>query len=508
MRYFKPDLNKMKFNLFLGLALATSVAFAQAPKPNVLIIYADDLGYGDLSCYGSKVLHTPNIDALAKTGLLFTNGHTTSPTCTPSRYGLMTGKYPWRQEGTGILPGDAKLIVPTDKTTLPKVFKQAGYQTAIVGKWHLGLGTQVEKNWNGEVTPGPNEVGFDYSFIFPATADRVPTVFMENHKVLATDPKDPIVVSYKEKVGADPTGKEHPELLKMHSSVGHDGTIVNGIGRIGFMSGGYKARWVDEELTYTFIDHALSYIKEHAKAPFMLCYNSTEPHVPRMPATQFKGKSGLGYRGDAILQLDWAVGQLVDELKKQGVYENTLILLSSDNGPVLDDGYHDQAKELYKGEQLGPLRGGKYSLLEGGTRVPFIASWPGQIKAGKSDALMSQVDFVATFAALVGTKVPAGDAPDSENQLQALLGKSATGKSVLIEGNTTRGIAIVKGEWKYIKPNNGNATARDEGVELGNSKMPQLFNLKDDVAEKNNLASKHPDKVKELSELLEKQIKP
>lgn len=268
-----------------------------------MLIYADDLGYGDLSTYGATDIQTPNIDKLAQAGTQFTNAHSTSATCTPSRFALMTGNYPWRLQGTGILPGDAKLIVPTDKSTLPKVFKEAGHHTAVVGKWHLGLGEEVEKNWNEDIKPGPNEVGFDYSFIFPATADRVPTVFMENHRVVGLDPADPIRVDYKEKVGNDPTGKDHPELLKMKSSPnhGHNNTIVNGIGRIGFMEGDHQARWVDEEVSATFLHVAQNFITEHKDDPFFLFFALTEPHVPRMPATYFKGKSDLGYRGGCHL---------------------------------------------------------------------------------------------------------------------------------------------------------------------------------------------------------------
>lgn len=214
----------------------------------------------------------------------------------------MTGEYPWRK-GAAILPGDAALIIPTNRTTLPGMFKNAGYKTAIVGKWHLGLGAEVAKNWNAGIKPGPNEVGFDYSFIFPATADRVPTVFMENGKVLATDGKDPIQVDYYKKVGNDPTGEDHPELLKMKASPGqgHNQTIVNGIGRIGYMSGGHKARWVDEELSLTFLTKAQRFIEEHKSTPFFLYLALTEPHVPRMPATMFKGKSSLGYPGRCYL---------------------------------------------------------------------------------------------------------------------------------------------------------------------------------------------------------------
>jgi arylsulfatase A-like enzyme len=473
------------------------------PRPNVIYIMADDLGYGDLSCYGATKIHTPNIDQLAASGIRFTNGHCTSATCTPSRYALMTGEYPWRKKGTGILPGDAALIIPTNRTTLPNLFKKAGYKTAIVGKWHLGLGDAVAKNWNGEVKPGPNEVGFDYSFIFPATADRVPTVFLENHNVQALEANDSIAVSYTHKVGNDPTGREHPELLKLKSSPGqgHDGTIVNGIGRIGYMSGGKLARWVDEEVSSTFLAKAEGFIEKNQKEPFFLYFAMTEPHVPRMPATRFKGKSGLGLRGDVILQMDWAVGELMKQLKYLKLDKNTIVIFSSDNGPVLDDGYQDEAVAKLNGHTpAGPMRGGKYSALEGGTRIPFIISWPGSIKAKVSDALLSQIDMLASFSAFTHQPVPSGDAKDSENLIGAFLGTSNKGRSVYVEQGGA--LAIVKDGWKYITPNKGAAYDKAVGIETGNSTEPQLYNLNKDVGEKNNLAAQYPEKVKELSALL------
>jgi len=475
---------------------------AQSSKPNIILIMADDLGYSDLSCYGSE-LHTPNVDKLAASGIRFTNGHCTSATCTPSRYAVMTGKYPWRKQGTGILPGDAALIVPTDRNTLPNMFKKAGYKTGIVGKWHLGLGNAVAKDWNGEVKPGPNEVGFDYSFIFPATADRVPTVFLENHKIVALDPNDSIAVSYTHKIGNDPTGKEHPELLKLKSSPGqgHDGTIVNGIGRIGYMSGGKMARWVDEEVSSTFLAKAEGFIEQNQHQPFFLYFAMTEPHVPRMPATRFKGKSGLGLRGDVILQLDWTVGEIMKQLKYLNLSKNTIVIFTSDNGPVLNDGYLDEAVAKYNGHApTGPMRGGKYSTLEGGTRIPFIITWPGKIKSGVSDALISQIDLLASFSAFTGQTIPAGDGGDSENELNALLGKSKYGRSVNVEQGGA--LAIVKDGWKYIPANNGATMMKLVGIETGNSPEPQLYNLNSDIGEKNNLASQYPEKVKELEMLL------
>lgn len=501
-------MKKISFILFFVagcLSAATAQQQTAAARPNVIIINADDLGYGDLSCYGATKIKTPHADRLARGGIRFTNAHSTSATCTPSRYALLTGTYPWRRAGTTILPGDAALIIPTDRTTLPLLFKNAGYHTGLVGKWHLGLGTTVEKNWNAPVKPGPNETGFHYSFIFPATADRVPTVFVENGNVVAADNTDPIVVNYKEKVGNDPTGKENPELLKMKSSPGqgHDNTIVNGIGRIGWMSGGHKARWTDEEMPLTFLENARQFIADNKANPFFLYYALTEPHVPRMPSTMFKGKSELGYRGDVILQLDWTIGQIMKELELQGIADNTILILTSDNGPVIDDGYQDESVEKLNGHTpWGIYRGGKYSSFEAGTRVPFILSWPRVVKAGVSDALICQVDLLTSFRVLLDQQVPETDAADSENILEALLGRSATGRETLVKQGMTS-LSITKNGWKYIEPNNGQRLSKLVNIETGNDPAPQLYDLTKDPSEKNNLGAQFPAKVKELAALLE-----
>ena len=495
----------MKKIISLAICLLATLSMNAQQKPNVIFILTDDLGYGDLSCYGATKLKTPNLDKLAKQGIQFSNAHATSATCTPSRYAIMMGQYPWRKSGTGILPGDAALIVPTDKPTLPKLFKAAGYKTAIVGKWHLGIGDKVEKNWNGELKPGPNETGFDYSFIFPATADRVPTVFMENHKIVALDPADPIQVDYVNKVGNDPTGLEHPELLKMKSSPGqgHNNTIVNGIGRIGYMTGGQQARWTDEEMPLTFLSKAKDFIEVNQKNPFFLFYTLTEPHVPRMPSTMFKDKSGLGYRGDAILQLDWSVGEIMKQLKLLGMDKNTIIVFSSDNGPVLDDGYVDGAVTRLNGHTpWGPLRGGKYSVFEAGTRVPFIVSWPETIKPALSSALVSQIDLLASFSKMLNI-LPEGMPNDSENTIDVLLGKSDKGREYLVEQGFTDNLAIIQGDWKYIEPKQGPKMNELVNIELGYDKQPQLYNLSTDIGETNNLAKKYPKKVKELKAKLE-----
>jgi arylsulfatase A-like enzyme len=473
-------------------------------KPNVILIYADDLGYGDLSCYGATKLNTPHLDKLAARGIRFTNGHSTSATCTPSRFAMMTGVYPWRKQGTGVLPGDAALIVPTNVKTLPKVFKGAGYRTGIVGKWHLGLGEKVDKNWNAQIKPGPNDVGFDYSFIFPATADRVPTIFIENQQVVALDASDPIHVDYTKKIGNEPTGLENPELLKMKSSPdhGHNNTIINGIGRIGYMTGGKMARWVDEELTYTFLAKAQQFIADNSASPFFLYFALTEPHVPRVPGSMFKGKSGLGLRGDAILQLDWTVGQVMQQIEALGIASNTMIVFTSDNGPVLDDGYADEAVTRLNGHTpAADLRGGKYSALEGGTRVPLIVSWPAVIKPAVSDALVTQLDFLRSFAALLNQKVEAGNARDSEDHLKTFLGERSLGRAVYVKQGAT--LSITQGNWKYISPHAGLAVSPLVNIETGNLGIPQLYDLGVDKGEKYNIAAKYPKIVKELAALLE-----
>ncbi|MCF0058167.1 arylsulfatase [Dyadobacter sp. CY356] len=504
IRFINQQFNILTFVLILF----SSVAFAQKKqKPNVIFIYADDLGYGDLSSYGATKISTPNIDRLAKEGLKFTNAHATSGTCTPSRYALMTGNYPWRKKGTGVLPGNASLIIPVDKITLPQVFQNAGYKTGAVGKWHLGLGSPGrEINWNKPLLVGPNEVGFDYAYFFPATSDRVPTVFVENHNIVGYEKEDPIEVNYKEKVGKEPTGKENPELLKLQSSPnhGHNNTIVNGIGRIGFMSGGKQARWADEEIAHVFLSKAEQFIEENQKNPFFLYFSLNDIHVPRMPSTEFKGKSKMGLRGDVILQMDWTVGQILKKLEALNLEENTLIIFSSDNGPVLDDGYADNAVELAAGHKpAGVLRGGKYSAFEGGSRVPWLARWPEVIKpATVSSALICQIDLLSSFAHFFQQKIEDKDATDSFELMDALIGKEKIGRESLV----TQGgaLSFTKGNWKYIEPGTGESFNKLTGTELGNDPKPQLYDLSKDIGEKHNLAGQYPNKVKVMADELAK----
>ena len=489
-----------------GLALVAAAASAQPsgpsaePPPNIVLIYADDLGYGDVGAYGATRLRTPRIDALAAQGLRFTNAHSAAATCTPSRYALLTGEYAWRRPGTKVLPGDARMVIEPGRTTLASVLQRAGYLTGVVGKWHLGLG-DAKIDWNGEIRPGPREIGFDYSFLVPATGDRVPCVYVESGRVVGLDARDPIQVSYAGPIGNDPTGRAHPELLKLHPSHGHDQTIVNGISRIGYMTGGRSARWVDEEMADVITARARTFLERHRDERFFLYYTTHDIHVPRVPHSRFAGMSDLGPRGDVILQLDWATGEILDTLERLGLSKRTLVFFTSDNGPVVDDGYRDDAVEkLGDHRPAGPLRGGKYSAFEGGTRVPLIVRWPGHVEPGVADALVGQIDLLASLAALTGQKLQAADAPDSFDVLAALLGRSRTGRDHLVE--QAGALSLVSGKWKLIAASDGRAFDPNTATELGSAPEPQLYDLSGDLGERRNVANEHPDLVRELSERL------
>jgi arylsulfatase A-like enzyme len=468
--------------------------------PNVVVIYMDDLGYGDMGAYGATELKTPNFDKLAEGGVRFTTGYASSATCTPSRYALLTGEYPWRNESARILPGSAPLIIDTAKMTIPGMLKEKGYHTGIVGKWHLGLGIG-DVDWNQRVSPGPNEVGFDYSFIMAATQDRTPTVYLENGYVVGLEPGDPLLVSYEKNFEGEPTGIDNPELCKMMWHHGHNNSVHNGVPRIGFQKGGKSAMWIDEDMADDFTQKAQQYVKENKSNPFFLLFTLHQPHVPRTPNPRFVGASGMGPRGDVIVEADWCVGELVKTLEEEGLLENTLIIFSSDNGPVLNDGYYDDAVELIGSHKpAGPLRGGKYSLFEAGTRVPFIAYWKGKIEPVVSDAVVSQIDLFSSLAALVGSDKRG---PDSEELLDVFMGKSQQGREELVIEAATR-TALRKGEWAMIPPYQGPAVNKSVNIELGNSGEFLLYNLNDDIGQQNNLAKSEPEKLQEMIEIFEK----
>lgn len=458
---------------------------ADAARPNVLFILADDIGYGDLGCYGATKVKTPNLDRLAKEGLRFTDAHAPSAVCTPTRYAFMTGEYAWRKKGTGILPGIAALIVEPGRTTVPSLMKQAGYTTSVIGKWHLGLGAAAPTDYNGEIKPGPLEVGFDYAWIIPATGDRTPCVWVENHRVVGLDPADPIRLDYSVQRG-------QPR------------SFVGGIPRIGEQTGGRAALWKDDEIADVLVKKTGEFLERNQAKPFFLYLATHDIHVPRVPHARFRGTSLCGVRGDAIHQFDWTVGQVVATLERLKLADNTMIIVTSDNGGVLDNNGPDTehgvgSPDANSGHaQNGVLRGVKGSAFEGGTRVPFIVRWPGRVQPGTSDQLICHVDMMAAMAELTGQKL-AGDAgPDSFNILPALLGAKADRpcRDHLVEhGNV---IALRKGPWKLVPAGNGpRAKQANQGTGA------QLFNLAEDLGEANNIAAKHPEIVAEMAALLE-----
>ena len=480
-------------------ATACGTKEAPAPKPNVLLIVADDLGLGDVSCYGSTTINTPNIDGLAADGLLMRHAYATSSTSTPSRFALFTGMYPWRNADAKILPGDAPLIIDPEVPTLPKMMQENGYATAAIGKWHLGMG-YGKLDWNKEISPSGNTVGFDYTNLIPATVDRVPTVYVENGLVQGLDPEDPILVDYNKNFDGEPTALTNPEMMKMKWHHGHQGTIVNGVPRIGFMKGGQAARWKDETMADYFLSKVKSFMVSHKEEPFFLYYGLHEPHVPRVPNERFAGASGLGPRGDAVVEADWCVGQAIACLDSLGILDNTIVIFTSDNGAVLQDGYQDMALELAEEKGHDPdngLRGGKYSLYDAGTHIPMIVYWKGHIEPAVSDAWFCQMDLYATFGEMLGSNVPEG--LDSEPCLDALLGKDLEKgrESQILEAQGR--LALRKGEYVFIPPYSG-SNFNETGIELGCNNKASLWNLKEDPAQREDLSSAKPDLLDNMKE--------
>jgi arylsulfatase A-like enzyme len=490
----------------LWQALTTNSRAGPIVSPNTLVIMADDLGYGDVSCYGATELKTPHIDRLATEGLRFTDGHCSASTCTPTRFSFLTGKYAFRQPGAGIAPPNATSLIEPGTETIASILNKAGYATGVIGKWHLGLGEKPGPDWNGELKPGPLEIGFDYCFLLPTTNDRVPSVYVENHRVRNLDLADPLWVGNKRPGPDHPVGSD-PDVragLKLDWSHGHNQTVHNGIGRIGYFTGGHAARWRDEDLADEWVKQSAKWIEQHKDEPFFLFFASHDCHVPRMPHERFQGKTKLGLRGDAIVQLDWCVGELVKTLDRLNLTENTLIVFCSDNGPVLDDGYKDGAWEKLGGHRpAGRYRGGKYSIYEGGTRTPFITCWPGTIEPGVSHKMVCTVDLAASVAALVGRTLSVDACPDSFNVLPALLGKpDARGRDHLVEQpNSGSTLALRIGDWKVLSY----ASAKPIKAltyEKGPGKY-ELYSLADDPEEKKNLAEQHPERLKRMLEKLE-----
>lgn len=504
-------LRAVPFLTILSLCFVVQAAeiVEAAEKPNVIVIMADDLGYGDVSCYGATSLQTPNIDRLATEGVRFTSGYCSASTCTPTRYSFLTGTYAFRKPGTGIAPPNSPALIPAGTDTIASLLRAAGYKTAVIGKWHLGLGTD-EPQWNNELNPGPLEIGFDHCFLLPTTNDRVPQVYVQDHRVLNLDPADPLWVGRKKPSEDHPTGLTHRDTLKMDWSHGHNSTIHNGISRIGFYTGGHAARFRDEDLSDKWVEQSNAWIEANKDSPFFLFFASHDLHVPRVVHERFQGKTKLGPRGDAIFELDWCVGQLLDTLDRLNLAENTLVVFCSDNGPVLDDGYKDDAIEKIGDHQAaGPYRGGKYNVYEGGTRTPFITRWKGKINPGVSDEIVCTIDLAASCAAMAGTEIPQDACLDSFNVMGALLGQQdAKGRGHLVQQDNGQGgnFGFRVDNWKLLQ----HESKKTKNTELRLQGRPiapaVLYNLETDPGERKNVIKDHPDVAKRMQEQLAKLI--
>lgn len=496
----------------LGLGCAALAMGGNLPLPkvsrqprNILFILADDLGWGDVSCYGTTPNLTPFIDGYAQQGVIFTDAHSPASTCTPTRYAIFTGGYAWRKPGTGIAQGDAALLIDPQSETLPKVMQRSGMVTGAVGKWHLGMGLGPGKtNWNQPISPSANDIGFDYTFLMAATADRTPCVYVENGQVVNHDPKDPIEVNYQRNYPGEPDGVRDRASLKMDWHHGHNQAVVNGIGRIGYMKGGQKARWVDEDMADIFVEKACDFMEANRDKPFFLYLGTNDIHVPRVPHPRFVGATPFGPRGDATRQFDDSVRRVIEKLRALGLEKETLVVISSDNGPMVNDGYKDEAVEkLGEHRPAAHWRGTKYTPFEGGHRVPFIAVWEGQIIGGqRSDALLSLVDLGHTFAALRGVSLSATAMPDSFDVHEALLDPTKRSPRTAIISQDWY-MSYREGDWKYIVPRRaGNAPGAQTNPLNG-----ELYHLTGDASEQKNVIAQYPDKAKELFSALVKAIR-
>ena len=501
---------KKSIQRWAALAVFSVCSVLSEEQPNIIFIMADDLGYADVSCYGAEKIQTPNIDRLAKEGIRFTDGHTGASTCTPTRYGFMTGRYNFRSWlRYSALSTSAPLLIEEDRVTIASFMKSAGYATSLVGKWHLGYGYEEGfeddrgdtppnywetrgsgPDWNGLLKPGPLENGFDYAYVVPVANSFPPYVFVENHRVAGLRKDSPI------------------------------GKMVSK--NYGTMEGGNGARWTDEELIDEFEDKLVSELERLANKspstgsgqgkPFFLFYTPTQPHIGsrridginHWPHSRFKGTSEAGSFGDTIHELDWSVGEILKHLDRLDIADDTLVIFTSDNG-----GY---PREFNGHRPNGPiLRGGKGDLVEGGTRVPFVARWPGKIPAGAvSKEIISTTDMMATFAAIVGEALPRGAGEDSYNVWPAFLGQALPDpeRPIVFVSGGTGALSIRAGKWKLIEGQGnrgyGEMRAKAPVPNPGPGAPPdQLYNLDEDLGEANNLYHQRPEIVQRLKKTLE-----
>jgi arylsulfatase A len=447
-------------------------------KPNIIVILADDYGWGSVGCYGGKGLQTPNLDRLAREGRLFKNAYATGSVCSPTRYALMTGRYYWRtsvKDGM-VLPNDSPLHIETNRVTLASLVRGQGYKTAAVGKWHLGLGLGAKTDWGAPLKPGPLSVGFDYFFGLPANIGFPPPTYVENEK-LANGPPSRANIA-----GEKPARETDSALIRS-----------------------------EEEVMPKLVDKCVQWIEANRKQPFFLYFAPNAVHEPIVPTSNFNG-SRFGKYGDFISELDWSVGQILDALQKNKLTENTLVIFTSDNGGVARSQNPNAGAAMKAGLAInGPLRGGKHDIWEGGFREPFIVRWPGKVPAGTTcDDIVSTVDIAATLAGILKTNIPKGNAEDSFDVSSSFFGKGKAAREFIILQDASANYAIRQGPWKFIERENAPTFplrgAKGERRKAKAAKeeptQDELYNLIEDPGETRNVAGEHPDLVKELRQRL------
>ena len=487
-------------------------------RPNVIIILADDMGYGDVSALNPHArTRTPHIDELVAQGLTFTEAHASASVCTPSRYGLLTGRYAWRREGTGVVNGFQGSVMDTSRHTLGDVFKKAGYRTACVGKWHLGLGWQTKDgqpavqdrstgrsnvNYSLPVTVGPSDFGFDYSFIHPASLDMPPYLFLENH--LAIDSNmlltDQVYRPERENT-VYAWDKKHTQPGDIYWSKGvwwRRGEIAESFRVINCMPE-IASQGQEFIRRHKFIRGTTS--TDHTQ-PFFLYLPLTGPHTPWMVTREFQGQTPIGDYGDFVLQVDDVVGQVVRTLKQTGEWENTILIFSSDNGAY----WPEEEITLQKHESNSGRRGQKGDVWDGGHHVPLVISWPAKMdKLVQYDGLTSLTDIYATFSDLLGQPVKAGTAEDSESFLPVLMGKNDDHHRTSMVHQSSRGLfAYREADWKYIDGlGSGGFTAPAMPKPQPGGPTGQLYHLSKDPLESKNLYSQEPTRVQEMKQALD-----
>jgi arylsulfatase A len=463
--------------------MVTVTLDATAGKPNIVVILADDMGYGDPGCYNPKSkIATPNIDRLAREGLRFTDAHAPGPLCHPSRYGLITGRYPFR---TDITLWPKQPLIERGQVTIASLLREQGYHTAMVGKWHLGFG---EDGYDQPLPGGPLDCGFESFFGLRASTDIPPYFYIRGDRPVAP-PTDHIAEHHSE--GWSPT----------QGAFWREGGIAPGLALADVLP-----RLTDEACAL-INTHAGK--KQDARRPLMLYLAYTAPHTPWLPAAEFAGKGGAGMYGDFVMMVDAQIGRVLAALEKAGMMQNTLLILTSDNGPV----WYPSDVARFGHDAVGGLRGMKADAWEGGHRMPFIVRWPGRVKAGSvSDQTICFTDMLATFADLCSVKLPAGAGPDSFSFLPVLEGRQPKGQPIrgpiVMQAGSSSAMMIRSGDWKLINQLGSGGFSKPKTIkpEPGDS-AGQLFNLRNDLAETNNLYLKHPEIVARLEAEMQRIVK-